>query len=391
MLAGVLGAFVLCAAVLLSTAWNTGLPRNPVWPDVHLLQDPTITFDAALKRLPESEGRSLDRDLSDIEIAASLDPLDGHPYFFRALREVLQDPAARPVELLETARKRSPRLREARLLLLDVYGRSGRMGAALEEAQALSSLLPSNRTLIVRLVSGLVQNGESLGPLAEELGSNRLAGPVLLRLASQRADVELLERVSANLRGAAYSPRERQWIASLVGSIAERPDIDGAARLWALFHDVDLQGVGREIFDPEFSGRPGTPPFGWNLNAGDAGTSRLHDGWLEVYYYGRLQRAFASQLLRLPPGRYRMTSNVETAESRLAEGLAWQVSCNEGGEPLSRVRLESYATADTGVGGFTVPAAGCAAQYLQLVSTPGIRQQRQWASIESVKIEKITE
>jgi len=40
---------------------------------------------------------------------------------------------------------------------------------------------------------------------------------------------------------------------------------------------------------------------------------------------------------------------------------------------------------------FIVPESDCMAQELRLVGIPGIRQQRQWASIESVMIERLPE
>lgn len=386
------GAVLLAAAVILASAWNTGRSKSPDWPANSLLQDPGAGFELVLARMHASEGQSLDGDISRIDAATSLDPLSGHPYLFHAFRQILHDGANPPVELLEIARKRNPRLREARLLLLDTYGRSGRSDEAIAEAQVLARLVTSNNQMLVRLVSGLIQQGKGLDPIADELARNRLAGPVLLRLAQQGASVDLIEESSAQLRGAAFVPRERGWISSLVARIAARPDLDGAARLWALYHDTVPDEVGRRIFDPEFSGGPGTPPFGWNLSPGNAGTSDFKSGWLEVYYFGKVRGRFASQLLRLPAGRYNLASVLVAEESSLSGGLAWEISCQGSNEPLFRERLEDLARGGSNQAGiFAVPEAGCMAQELQLVGIPGIRQQRQWASIESIMIEKLPE
>lgn len=391
MLIGAVGAILLTAAIILSSAWNTGRSKSPDWPSNSLLQDPVSSFELTLARMHASEGQSLDRDLARIDAAASLDPLSGHPYLFHAFRQALEDGSTPSVEVLEIARKRNPRLREARLLLLDAYGRGGRSDEAIAEAQALARLLTSNSQMLVRLVSGLIQQQQGLGPIAEELARNRLAGPVLLRLEQQGASIELIEQTSAMLRGAALSPSERRWVANLVSRIAARPDLDGAARLWAFYHDMEAAEVGREIFDPEFSGRPGTPPFGWNLGTGAGGTAELKDGWLEVYYFGRVRGRFASQLLRLAPGRYDLSSDLLAEDSSLAGGLAWEIGCRGSNEPLMRERLENLSGGGSEAGFFVIPDSGCTAQELRLVGIPGIRQQRQWASIESVTIERLPE
>ncbi len=387
---GACGVVLLGAAVILSTSWNTGRSKSSGWPATPLLQDPAASFETILTRMHSSEGRSLEGDMSRIDAAASLDPLSGHPYLFHAFEKILRNGDGRPVELLEMARNRSPRLREARLLLLDAYGRSGRSDEAIIEAQVLSGLGTSNSQMLVRLVSGLIQQGKGLDPIAKELARNRLAGPVLLRLEQQNAPVKLMEEISAQLRGAAFSRSERGWISNLVSRIAARPDLDGAARLWALYHDTQPDVVGRQVFDFEFSGQPGTPPFGWNLRPGRAGTSEIKDGWLEVYYFGRTRGTFASQLLRLPPGRYRLVSDVLAEESSLSGGLAWEISCRGSKEPLLRERLEELA-GEIAAGAFVVPEEGCGALELRLVGIPGVRQQRQWASLESVVIEKLPE
>ena len=391
MFIGALGGLLLAASVIVSSAWNTGRSKSPDWPESSLLQDPAAHFELALARMHASEGQSLGADMAGIDAAASLDPLSGHPYLFHAFRQILTEGSAPPVELLEIARKRNPRLREARLFLLDAYGRSGRSDEALVEAQVLSHLVTSNRGMLVRLISGLVQRGEGLDPIADELARNRLAGPVLLRLAQQGASVDLIEQSSEKLRGAALSPGERNWVTNLVSRIAARPDLGGAARLWAFYHDMEPGAVGRQIFDPEFSGRPGTPPFGWNLGGGSAGTSQFKEGWLEVYYPGKVRGRFASQLLRLSAGRYDLVSNLVREESSLSGGLAWEISCQGRNEPLLRERLEDLAGSTNGAGMFVVPEGDCMAQELRLVGIPGVRQQRQWASIESVMIERLPE
>src|SRR3569623_739985 len=138
-------ALALAVLVLLSTCWNLGRAtgtgvRLSLFP-----QDPAITYDQAFDDLRASKGRALPALLPRVDQAVHFDPLDGRPLFFHALDRILTSRSSPPLAMLEASRRQNPRLVETRLLLLDAYGRSGRAGAAMGEANTLMALLSSQQ------------------------------------------------------------------------------------------------------------------------------------------------------------------------------------------------------------------------------------------------------
>lgn len=381
-------ALGLVLLVLLTFSWNNGRSRS----DNALLalfpEDPAVTYDDALDDLRASQGRNLPGILRRVDRAVPLDPLDGRPLFLHALQRVLARSSEPPIGLLETARERSPRFAETRLLLLDLYGRNGRAEDAIREAQSLMNLMPDQQQLIVRLIAGLA--GRPGGPeaLVHSLPRSGVRGDVMLRLAHTGADSALLERLADPMRGLANDPAQRQWIAQLVSDVAARPDLEGARTLWAIFHDVAEQTVGTAVADGEFDRGGGDPPFGWTFAPGRAGAATVRDNALEVYYYGRTKAIFASQMLLLAPGTYVLKSAATSTDTIMPRGFSWQLACS-GGDTLVTTPLARFAApgGEDGVR-FSVPASGCEGQWLRLIGVPADVPRSQSVRIERVAIER---
>ncbi|HZF44925.1 MAG TPA: hypothetical protein VEZ26_01210, partial [Sphingomonadaceae bacterium] len=294
-----------------------------------------------------------------------------------------------PLASLEAARRRNPRFGETRLLLLDLYGRNGRPDDAIREAQSLVTLMPQQRTLVVRLIAGLAGREGGEAALVRALPTSNVRGAVMLRLAQTGAERSLLENLATPMRGLAEDPAQRGWIGSLVTAIASRPDPMGARSLWAIFHDVDAAHIGTTLVDPEFEDGEGDPPFSWSLPGSRAGIAEFQDGALNVFYYGRASATFAQQILTLPPGSYSITSRVTSSEQEMPQGLSWRVICLEGGQSLVHIQLSAFIASASREGEkFAVPSSGCTVQNLQLVATPADITHRQSARIENVLIEQ---
>jgi hypothetical protein len=351
-----------------------------------LPQDPAVTFDQAMDELRASQGRSLPSIIPVVDRAAQLDPLSASPFLFHGLADVLAGRAP-SISSLEAARRLNPRFGEARLLLFDVYARNGRAGDAIREAQSLGTILPTQRTLIVRLTAGLAGRPGGRAALARALPTSNVRGPVMLRLAQTGAERPFLLSLARPMQGlAANDPTQRKWVGSLVRAIANRPDPVGARFLWGIFYNLDPARVGMSVVDPEFSQGEGNAPFGWTLPRTRAGLAEFSDGKLDIFYYGRAPATFAQQMLTLPPGNYSIQTRASAASAEQPRSIAWRMVCSgKAGSilnvPLSEVLGRPNETA------FTVPAAECPAQQLELIGIPDDISSRQSVIVESVTIE----
>lgn len=131
------------------------------------------------------------------------------------------------------------------------------------------------------------------------------------------------------------------------------------------------------LYDGDFTGLPGPPPFNWRLGAGAGGDALrgvAPDGHsaLDVTYDGFANPFLAEQLLTLGPGVWRLSGSVQTRDAS-DPALRWRVVCAEGkagllGEAAMPASQGAWSPFQLS---FTVPAEGCGAQWLRLTPTPG--------------------
>jgi len=124
------------------------------------------------------------------------------------------------------------------------------------------------------------------------------------------------------------------------------------------------------IYDPEFAGAPGAPPFNWRLAQGLASSIMVinHDGpALRVESRGTGAETLAEQLLVLNPGRYRLSGRMLFSGEGAGEAPLWRLECAGGGALLAKapdvprqVSWRGFAVE------FEVPVGGCEAQWLRL-------------------------
>ena len=134
-----------------------------------------------------------------------------------------------------------------------------------------------------------------------------------------------------------------------------------------------------DVYDPEFEGLPGAPPFNWTLGSGGDFGAQLAPGpngagsALYIHYSAKKPAVLASQILLLPPGRYQLVARTYLEQSDRSDDLGWSLACY-GGPPLAQIAApgdglvwsEASATLE-------VPANGCDAQSLVLTGHPGER------------------
>lgn len=151
------------------------------------------------------------------------------------------------------------------------------------------------------------------------------------------------------------------------------------------------------IYDGDFSGAPGPPPFNWRLSSGPGGSADILSGsggrgLLEVAYDGVSTAPLATEMLVLPPGAYRLTGRSAVTQSG-SGSLGWTLTCASSESPLARTTIVAPAD-DSWIGfaaAFTIPDQGCQAQWLRLTPHPGDRSDDISGRYTGLRIERVVE
>jgi hypothetical protein len=320
--------------------------------------------------------------------ALSQSPLVEEPFLLAGVNALAAGDEKMGEALLTEARRRDPRSRITRLLLLDRYLRTSRAREAGVEMAALNRLISRAGEVLVPELARMARDPQTqialLGMLRE---TPAIREGVLARLASDGADVDLILRIAEG-RPAGVSGVP-PWQPLLLAKLVEKGDVAQARHLWGRFASIASDTERSGVYDGRFEGKPGTPPFNWQLTTSPAGVAeRTPSPSLQVEYYGRDRADLATQLLMLRPGRYRLAFRVEGSASGEGSKLAWTLACHGGGNsPLLEAPLVRITSAPrTVTGGFLVPQTGCPAQWLKLVGMPGEFPSAQSATIKELQI-----
>ena len=293
------------------------------------------------------------RRLSELQHRAPLDP---QPYLVEAAIAQRSGDMARAERLLVESRRLDPRSAAARYLLADVWLRQGRVTDGLGEMLTLGRLL---RGSVVELVPALAEYAKTPGAgaqLAKVLQTNpQLKQPLLSALAADPDNAGLIIELHG-ASGPADDAKTLGWQNRLLDGLVRRGSYERAYQLWRRFSGV--QGSRPLLFNEDYRQLAAPPPFNWAFASGRGGFAEPGNGSLRVLHYGREDVALASQLLLLPPGRYRFSA--PASGSAAAGALAWTLSC-AGGKILFEISPGEAVSAM-----FDVPADGCTAQRLAL-------------------------
>lgn len=385
-MAVLLGVYVGWWVVKIGVA-NAEVDNNPFVAATVAPNNPRVRINLAMAYFLGQGGRVPDESRRAAFEALKQAPLAAEPYLLAAVDALARGDTQRGDRLLEEARRRDPRLRLARLLLLDRYLREGRVAEAVVEMKSLDSLVEDAASALTAALAQMTQDpktAQQMVPLLRRLPS--LQEAVLENLVASGAS----ESAVLNVAGpAAQSGQSEPWKAALLSRLVANRDFGEAWDLWKRFTRFQDTGQGKGIYDPAFAGLPGPAPFNWQLTATGPGVAeRSRNRGLQVDYYGRDNGELASQILMLSPGRYRFSARATGDAAGEGSRLVWSIACTPGDAGLMRLPMTGVASAPRQFDGlFTVPASGCAAQWLKLSGETGDIATNQSATISRVSIE----
>jgi hypothetical protein len=185
---------------------------------------------------------------------------------------------------------------------------------------------------------------------------------------------------------------EKSLTAQAMRQMVDRRQYQAAAGVYRLLARTPPQLVRNGAFD-----RPNAyPPFDWLLQSGaDLGAEQLPleggtEGRLRIYGVSGGGGLVARQLLLLPPGRYQIAALITPGDDARPAPLSWSVQCtNEQSTLLLRQELAPAARPSRPTVSFSVPAGGCAAQWLDLSLRSDFQPRAAASMVDDIVIRRI--
>jgi hypothetical protein len=316
-----------------------------------------------------------------IDDAAAKEPLAAEPFLVRGIQAELVGQSMAAQRAFEAAQWRDPRSLPAAYFLADRYFQTGDSARGLSEMAVLARLAPTGSGTVAPYLAAYAVNPANWPRLRQLFEANPdLADQTLTRLASNLATVPAVLALA--------NPRERMrdaaWLPPLLNSLVGAGQYGRARTIWDRVSG--FPGSSRELLhDAGFADKASPPPFNWTLTSSIVGVAeRQPGGRLHIVFYGQEDGMLATQLLLLPPGRYRLSMQLLGDPGR-ARALAWSIWCDKADAPIASVTLD---TASAHGWTFQV-AAGCPAQWLKLSGSSSDISQQIDVSIGALRLDKV--
>ncbi|WP_439533859.1 hypothetical protein [Polymorphobacter sp.] len=293
----------------------------------------------------------------------------------------------------ERALLRNPRNVGVRLWLAERYLRDARFADVVVQLDAVMRIRPSLRRGLVSVIVPLVGAPAGRQAIAAALARNPIWKADFLDAAPRQPAVapafyELIHELGG-LRGFSLSDAQ---LSRIVTTALARGHHASAWSLYTRFAPRAVSDPDNKVFDANFRGAAGPPPFNWEFASTASGFAQVDplgvDGRLTVQIFGGEPATLATQKMILVPGTYRL-STTGVPEAGTVDGLAWRLVCDR-----TRAELGSLAI-DNGVWSgrpasvaIAVPAL-CPVATLRLAYVPQVRTELGTAAIGSVMLERI--
>lgn len=281
--------------------------------------------------------------------------------------------------LMEAARDRDPRLPAARYWLLDHDMRSGDYAAGLNEIGPALRLRPGTGDAIMALVMGLLGIPDGARAVRTKLAENPFWRTEFFRTqAYQPGHAQPLLTLLRSLPPASDPANDaiEQHVVLTAALIGGSPG--DAYRLWLSRPPGAGQVPPQAIYDPDFRGLAGTPPFNWALTQNDNASAAMRiapdlpEGHaLALSYRGTTSPLLAEQYRLADAGHYRFQLRARRISGESGQLIA-QLRCATGDRPLANLKIDPRTTMGAYQTGFDVPAS-CPALHIAFVGEAGDR------------------
>lgn len=348
-----LAGALLCLSFL-SLVWSAKSVAGAQAP-APLLVHPTNQMRLVMARVQS------DRDLDDPAIlrqmraASRSAPLAEEPFILKGLALFRAGAYQDAEEVLDIARRRNPRSREALYLSTDAALAAGHIGDAVDHLEMLVRLAPRQNALTQETITLLATHPETGRAALAALSDDGMKTEALISLAKSGAGTaQLLDAITLT-RAASTLASNPGGVNAITRPLVEASDFVGAYRVWSALLPNPPSSPAL-IRDQEFSaGLP--PPFGWEIRTGPDAFVEAQDKGLVGEIYGRKSTQLARQLLLLAPGAYQI--DIDAAEPNTLVEVV--VMCT----PNPEVARATMAAKGSNLASFRVPD-DCKSQWLEV-------------------------
>ena len=371
----------LCLGLAVVLVGKLGYATNRISPYRVLAYDSVEPAASLRRRVQDSlQPDPLSFDRAAARQLARAEPLDSLPYLAFLTRSVASADYTASEALSAQILLRAPRNRVAWLARLSVAIEKGRSDEAINALSRLYTLDPERREQYIAALSeiGLVSSERPffLSALAEKPPWGLAVADRLIDMSEDNSLVLALLSI--------YSERQGRYLEKLV----QQDEWKSAYVAFVSFLPPDRRFAMSTPFDPHFEGNSAPRPFNWLLNADFAGLEQR--GGLAVDFPGQRRVWLATQVVALPPGRYRLSASMMGQTSLDGGYFRWEAACVEGGQIARLDVTELLPTERTYTNGFEVPGDSCAFQRLLLLGMGGAFPKSAHATISGVSIDPVS-
>jgi hypothetical protein len=298
--------------------------------------------------------------------------------------------------LMEAARDRDPRLPSARYWLLDHDIRSGDYAAGLDEVGPALRLRPGTADAIMALVMGLLDVPGGPTSVRAKLATNPFWRADFFQTQAYRPGHAgpLLALLQSLPPASAPSDGLREQRAVLSAALIDGNPAD-AYRLWLSLTPHADPGSPDAVYDADFRGLAGAPPFNWALTKNsDVSTTMLRvadlpEGHaLALSYRGTTPTLIAEQYRLAEAGRYRFQFRARRIGAGNFGQLVARLRCAISDRELVAVIADAGPTIGTYQAEFDLPIS-CPSLRITFMGEPGDRPGSMEMQVTGVQLTRI--
>lgn len=278
--------------------------------------------------------------------------------------------------LMEAAVARNPRNATARYWLLDHAIRMGDYTAGLAQIGPALRLREGTREPVLALVAGLLALPAAAPAVRAILATDPDWRTNFIQVqASAGTDPATLAHLLMTLPASRRADANELEHRAVIYAAINHGQFALAHSLWRTTLRPPPAVTGTTIYDPDFAGLPGAPPFNWSLQSGDDGTATMvaaPRAAIALTFHGAARAILAEQYVLAPPGTYSLSLRSRADGDPVDAHLSARARCANDDSLLAQIPLGTASSIVMQAVPVLVPA-NCAALRIQLVGEPGDR------------------